>query len=61
MDDTQHFCLAGTTSLKKISYEHVDGHNVIFWEDIKRVFPGVEQVECDGVVVSLLRDSNHKR
>ncbi|KAF9343823.1 hypothetical protein BGX34_006334, partial [Mortierella sp. NVP85] len=61
MDDTQHFRLAGTTSLKKIPYEHVDGQNVIFWEDIKQVFPGVEHIECDGVVANLLRDSNHKR
>ena len=61
MDKTQHFRLAGTNAVKKIPFEHVDEHNVIFWEDIERVFPGVEQVECDGAVVNLLRDSNRKR
>jgi hypothetical protein len=39
----------------------VDGHEVVFWEDIERVFPGTKHIKCDGVVVHLLRDSNRKR
>jgi len=61
MDKTQYFRLAGTTDVKKIPYEHVDGHEVVFWEDIERVFPGTKHIKCDGVVVHLLRDSNRKR
>ncbi|KAF9346787.1 hypothetical protein BGX34_003612, partial [Mortierella sp. NVP85] len=61
MDKTQHFRLAGTNAIKKIPYEPVDEHNVIFWEDIERVFPGVEQVEYDGAVVNLLRGPDQQR
>jgi len=61
MDETQHFRLTGTTTVEKISYDHVDGHNVVYWEDIERVFPGVKQIKCDGAIVNLLRDSNRKR
>ncbi|KAF9363731.1 hypothetical protein BGX34_003459 [Mortierella sp. NVP85] len=61
MDEAQHFRLAGTATVVEISCDHVDGQNVIFWEVIKKVFPGVEHVECDGFVVNLLRDSNHRR
>lgn len=61
METFQRFRLAGTTAVKKIPYERVGEHNVIFWEDIKERFPGIEQVECDGVLVNLMRDSNHQR
>jgi hypothetical protein len=61
MDGTQHFRLAGTAAIEKIDYDHVDGHNVIYWEDIEQVFPGVKHVKCNGVAVNLLRDSDRKR
>ena len=61
MDETQHFRLAGTTAVEKIDYDHVDGHNVIYWEDIELVFPGVKYVKCNDVTVKPLRDSNRNR
>jgi len=61
MDETQHFRLAGTTTVEKIDYDHVDGHNVIYWEDIELVFPGVKHVKCNDVTVKPLRDSNRNR
>jgi hypothetical protein len=61
MEETQHFRLTGKTAIEMIDIDHVDGHNVIFWEDIKEVFPRVQHVKCNGVVVKRLRDSNHQR
>ncbi|KAF9347416.1 hypothetical protein BGX34_003163 [Mortierella sp. NVP85] len=61
MDETQHFRLAGTTAVEMIDYDHMDGHDVIYWEDIELAFPGVKHVKCNGVIVKPLRDSDHKR
>ncbi|KAF9343355.1 hypothetical protein BGX34_006865, partial [Mortierella sp. NVP85] len=49
------------TVIEKIDIHHVDGHNVIFWQDIKEVFPGIQHVKCNGVIFKRLRDSNHQR
>ncbi|KAF9350267.1 hypothetical protein BGX34_001316, partial [Mortierella sp. NVP85] len=61
MDKTQHFRLTGTNAVEKIPYGHVDGYNVIYWEDIERVFPGAKHIKCDGAIVNLLRGSDRKR
>ncbi|KAF9349172.1 hypothetical protein BGX34_001986 [Mortierella sp. NVP85] len=61
MGETQHFRLAGTTNVEEIDYDHVDGHNVIYWEDIEQIFPGVKHVKNGNVSVKLLRDSNRNR
>jgi hypothetical protein len=61
MDETQHFRLAGTTNVEKIAYDHVNGHNVIYWEDIELAFPGAKHVKCNDVVIKPLRDSDRKR
>jgi hypothetical protein len=61
MDETQLFRLAGTTVIEKIPYENIDGHNVIYWDDIEQVFPGVKHIKCKDVTVRLLRDSSQKR
>ncbi|KAF9351300.1 hypothetical protein BGX34_000684, partial [Mortierella sp. NVP85] len=61
MGKTQHFRLAGTIVVEKIACDHVDGHSVIYWEDIELTFPGVKHVKCSDVIVKLLRDSNRNR
>ncbi|KAF9347853.1 hypothetical protein BGX34_002844 [Mortierella sp. NVP85] len=61
MDETQLFRLTGTTVIEKIPYENIDGHNVIYWDDIEQVFPGVKHIKCKDVTVRLLRDSNQMR
>ncbi|KAF9369003.1 hypothetical protein CPC16_004876, partial [Podila verticillata] len=45
MEETQSFCLSGTTKIEKIPIQHVDGQNVIYWESIEKVFPGVKYVK----------------
>jgi hypothetical protein len=61
MGETQHFRLTGTTIVEEIDYDHVDGHTVIYWEDIEQIFPGVKHVKNSNVTVKLLRDSNRNR
>ncbi|KAK3817746.1 MAG: hypothetical protein J3Q66DRAFT_388224 [Benniella sp.] len=61
MGETQHFRLAGTTNVEEIDHDHVDGHTVIYWEDIEQIFPGVKHVKNGNVSVKLLRDSNRNR
>ncbi|KAF9365053.1 hypothetical protein BGX34_011542 [Mortierella sp. NVP85] len=44
MEETQLFRLAGKTATIKIPCDYVDGQNVVYWEDIEQVFPGVQHV-----------------
>jgi hypothetical protein len=61
MKETQSFRIAGTTDIKNIDVDIVNGQNVIYWEDIEQVFPKVEHI-CNGSsVVKLVRDSNRIR
>jgi hypothetical protein len=61
MDTTQQFRLPGETNIEEITCDQFDGQNIIYWEDIEQVFPGVKQVKCGKVTVSLMRDSNRTR
>ncbi|KAF9560534.1 hypothetical protein EC968_006121 [Mortierella alpina] len=62
MCDTQSFRVAGTTTdIKIIDVDNVNGQNVIFWEDIEQVFPGVGHLCKGSTVVKLLRDSHQIR
>ncbi|KAG0050177.1 hypothetical protein BGZ83_005043 [Gryganskiella cystojenkinii] len=62
MQETQLFRIAGTTiDIKSIEVDKVNGQNVIYWEDIEHIYPGVQNV-CNGSsVVKLLRDTNRTR
>ncbi|KAF9538509.1 hypothetical protein EC957_006683, partial [Mortierella hygrophila] len=61
MDETQSFRISGTTDVKNIDVDIVNGKNVIYWEDIEQVFPEVGYI-CNGSsVVKLVRDSNRTR
>ncbi|KAF9363721.1 hypothetical protein BGX34_003449, partial [Mortierella sp. NVP85] len=61
MEEAQLFRLAGTSAVKKISCDHVDGQSVIYWEDIEHFFTGVRHVMNGETFVKLLRDSNRNR
>ncbi|GJJ70243.1 hypothetical protein EMPS_02592 [Entomortierella parvispora] len=61
MKQTQAFRVAGTTSVENISIDSIHGQNVIFWENIEQVFPGVRVVKCGDVVINILRDPNGVR
>ncbi|KAF8927806.1 hypothetical protein BGZ58_010111 [Dissophora ornata] len=58
MEESQSLRLIGKVDIEKITLEHVDGQNVVYWEDIEQVFPGVKNVKNGGVSMSMMRDSN---
>ncbi|KAI8345105.1 hypothetical protein B0O80DRAFT_534568 [Mortierella sp. GBAus27b] len=61
MQATQSFRLLGTTHVEDILCDQVDGQNVIFWEEIEQIFPGVKHLKNGNVNVKMMRDSNHNR
>jgi len=61
MDGTQSFRIFGTSDIKNIDVDIVNGQNVIYWEDIEQVFPKVGHICNCSSVVKLVRDSNRTR
>jgi hypothetical protein len=61
MEETQLFRLSGTTAVKKIPCDYVDGQTVVYWEDIDYFFTGAKHVMNGQAFVTLLRDSNRNR
>ncbi|KAI8595696.1 hypothetical protein EDD21DRAFT_448419, partial [Dissophora ornata] len=61
MEDTQSFCLVGTSVIEKIALHNMNGQNVVCWEDILQVFPAVKHIKNGELVVSMMRDSNRIR
>ncbi|KAF9274957.1 hypothetical protein BGZ88_002686 [Linnemannia elongata] len=61
MEDTQSFRLIESTDIEEITCYHIGEQNVVYWEDIEQVFPGVKHVKNDKVTISMLRDSNGVR
>ncbi|KAI8595623.1 hypothetical protein EDD21DRAFT_420478, partial [Dissophora ornata] len=58
---TQSFRLTGKSDIINIALVNVNGQNVVCWEDIQEVFPGVKYVNNGELTVSKMRDSNQKR
>ncbi|KAG0218558.1 hypothetical protein B0O80DRAFT_526670 [Mortierella sp. GBAus27b] len=56
MDATQSFRQEGDAKVVKISCDQDDGQNVVYWDEIVDVFPGVQYVKNGDVVVKKLRD-----
>ncbi|KAI8595993.1 hypothetical protein EDD21DRAFT_420102 [Dissophora ornata] len=61
MEEFQAFRVAGTTTVRNIEVENVDGQNIIYWEDIELLFPGVQNVQNGKSLVKFLRDSKRDR
>ncbi|KAI8600100.1 hypothetical protein EDD21DRAFT_142096, partial [Dissophora ornata] len=61
MVDTQSFRLIGKSDIEKIPLGNVNGQNIVCWEDIRQVFPGVKYVKNGEVVVSMMKDSHRIR
>ncbi|KAF9345416.1 hypothetical protein BGX34_004786 [Mortierella sp. NVP85] len=61
MVTTQSFRLLGKPDIKDIICGQVEGDNVIIWEDIEQVFPGVNYIVNGNTVISMMRDSNRNR
>ncbi|KAF9966229.1 hypothetical protein BGZ70_002923 [Mortierella alpina] len=67
MAETQSFRATDPTArienidVDNIDVDNIDGQNVVFWEDIEHVFPGVQYVRNGSSAVKFLRDSNRDR
>ncbi|KAI8598054.1 hypothetical protein EDD21DRAFT_407131 [Dissophora ornata] len=61
MADTQSFRLTGKLDVENIPLDNVNGQNIIYWEDIKEVFPGVKYVKNGEQTVTKMRDSHQNR
>lgn len=58
MEDTQSFRLIETMDTVEITPDHVDGQNIVYWDDIEQVFPGVKYVKDGKVAINMMRDSD---
>ncbi|KAG9069807.1 hypothetical protein KI688_009132 [Linnemannia hyalina] len=58
MEGTQSFRLIETMDTMEITLNHVDGQNIVYWEDIEQVFPGVKRVSNGYSVIKFLRGSD---
>jgi len=61
MEETQSFRVLGEKDVEEITFDQVDGQDVIYWEDIVHVFPTVKHVKNGNINVKLLRDSKRIR
>jgi hypothetical protein len=61
MEDTQTYRLDETTGTMEITLHHVDGQNIVYWEDIERAFPGVKRIHGGNSVIKFLRGSDYQR
>ncbi|KAI8597905.1 hypothetical protein EDD21DRAFT_446640 [Dissophora ornata] len=61
MAEYQSFRVAGTTTVGNINVDNVDGQNIIYWDDIEQLFPGVQSIRNGTFLVRLLRDSKRAR
>ncbi|KAF9088089.1 hypothetical protein BGX27_002752, partial [Mortierella sp. AM989] len=62
MEEYQAFRVPGKAAeVENINVDNVDGQNIIYWEDIEQVFPGVQHVRNGKSVVKFLRAPNQQR
>ncbi|KAI8603001.1 hypothetical protein EDD21DRAFT_425512 [Dissophora ornata] len=61
MEDTQSFRLIGNLDIENIPLDNVNGQNIVYWENIQRVFPGVKYVKNGKVSVNMMKDSHQIR
>ncbi len=60
--EEQSFCVGGTAAdTKNINVANLNGQKVIYWTDIKKVFPNAVRIFHDSSAVDLLEDSNQTR
>ena len=60
MQETQSFRLIGKNKVEKIPCDQVDGQNIVYWEDIEVLFPGVSHIMNGDVLVTAMRDHDRK-
>ncbi|KAK3830103.1 MAG: hypothetical protein JOS17DRAFT_196462 [Linnemannia elongata] len=60
MEDTQSFRLIDPMDTMEITLNHVDGQNIVYWEDIEQAFPGVKRIRNGTSVIRFLRGSDQQ-
>jgi hypothetical protein len=55
MEKSQSFRLSEATDAVEITLRHVDGQNIVCWEDIEHAFPGVKRIHSGNSVIKFLR------
>lgn len=58
MEETQSLRLIGKVDVEEITPYNVDGQNIVYWEDIEQVFPGVKHVKNGKVTINMMRGSD---
>ncbi|KAF9945872.1 hypothetical protein BGZ72_000908, partial [Mortierella alpina] len=61
MKTTQLFRLIGTEDIVEIALRQINGQNVILWDDIEEIFPGVKRIMNGTVAINKLKDASLKR
>ncbi|KAF9387976.1 hypothetical protein BGX21_000424 [Mortierella sp. AD011] len=57
----QSLRLLGGTEIETIACGRLDEQNIVYWDDIEQVFPGVQYVKNGNLVVDLLRGPDRSR
>ncbi|KAG0255867.1 hypothetical protein BGZ95_005656, partial [Linnemannia exigua] len=60
MEETQSFRLNETMDTVEITLNHVEGQNIVYWEDIEQAFPGAKRVRNGSSVIKFLRGSDQQ-
>ncbi|KAF9279663.1 hypothetical protein BGZ68_007780, partial [Mortierella alpina] len=58
MDTTQSFPLSKTMDTVELAVSHLEGQNIVRWEDIEHVFPGAQRVRNGHSVIKFCRSSD---
>jgi hypothetical protein len=61
MEDTQSYRLDEAMDITEITLHHIDGQNIVYWEDIERAFPGVKRIHSGNSVIKFHRGTDYQR
>ena len=61
MEVTRSFHLIETLDTLEITLNHVEGQNMVSWENIENVFPGVRRIRNGSSVIKFHRSSSQQR
>ncbi|KAF9902118.1 hypothetical protein EC991_005258 [Linnemannia zychae] len=60
MEETRSYRLTETLTTAQITLNHIEGQNIVSWEDIEQVFPGVKRVSNGNSVIKFDRSSSQE-
>ncbi|CAO3568633.1 unnamed protein product [Mortierella alpina] len=60
MDQSQSFRLIETLDTVEITLNHVEGQNIVSWEVIEQLFPGVKRIRNGTSVIKLQRNASQQ-